>query len=164
MSVYQMYSAYSSVSSAIFSPDYGRNQHKRGQASRSTQQLYRYNHEPNAANLLRRDIPPIVILVVFLFLIIIILSQILVVHTSRYGSNLSATQQIQAELKQMDESMETILRNNVVPIEKWRLLFDIQTYVSHYEYLFNLLNANNQSMNSQQRDYCPEEPQRLSTN
>jgi len=60
--------------------------------------------------------------------------------------------------------METILRNNVVPIEKWRLLFDIQTYVSHYEYLFNLLNANNQSMNSQQRDYCPEEPQRLSTN
>jgi hypothetical protein len=110
------------------------------QASRSQYQLYRYNHEPVSSNLLRRDIPPILILLFFLFLIVIILSQILVVHTSRYGANFSAMQKIQEELKQMDDSMEALLRDNVLPIDKWRLLFHIQTYLYRFEYLFNSFN------------------------
>ena len=113
------------------------------QSSRSNQQLYRYNHEPVSSNLLNRDIPPILILLFFLFLIVITLSQILVVHTSRYGVNFSTMQKIQEELKQMDESMEILLRDNVLPIDKWRLLFHIQTYLYRFEYLFN--SFNNQS-------------------
>ena len=104
--------------------------------SRSQQQLYRYNHEPVTSNLLRRDIPPILILLFFLFLIVITLSQILVVHTSRYGANFSTMQKIQEELKQMDESMEVLLRDHVLPIDKWRLLFHIQTYLYRFEDLF----------------------------
>jgi hypothetical protein len=79
-------------------------------------------------------------LLFFLFLIVIILSQILVVHTSRYGANFSAMQKIQEELKQMDDSMEALLRDNVLPIDKWRLLFHIQTYLYRFEYLFNSFN------------------------
>ena len=105
-------------------------------SSRSQYQLYRYNHEPVTSNLLRRDIPPILILLFFLFLIVITLSQILVVHTSRYGANFSTMQKIQEELKQMDESMEVLLRDHVLPIDKWRLLFHIQTYLYRFEDLF----------------------------
>lgn len=117
------------------------------QTSRSLNRLYRYNHEPVSSNFLRRDIPPIIILLFFLFLIIIILSQILVVHTSRYGSNYSSMQKIQEELRKMDDSMETILRDNVLPIDKWRLLFHIQTYLYRFEYLFYLFNNQSKSTN-----------------
>jgi ElaB/YqjD/DUF883 family membrane-anchored ribosome-binding protein len=122
----------------LLNPDQIRAQQQ--QTSRSSHQLYRYNHEPVSSNFLRRDIPPILILLFFLFLIIIILSQILVVHTSRYGANFSSMQKIQEELRQMDDSMETLLRDNVLPIDKWRLLFQIQTYLYRFEYLFNLFN------------------------
>jgi len=101
-------------------------------------QLYRYHHEPVSSNLLRRDIPPILILLFFLLLIIITLSQILVVHTSRYGANFSSMQKLQEELKVMDESMEALLRDNVLPIDKWRLLFNIQTYLNRFDDLFHL--------------------------
>ena len=107
------------------------------QVSRSNYLLYRYNHEPVSSHLLRRDIPPILVLLFFLFLIIITLSQILVVHTSRYGANFSAMQKIQEELKLMDYSMEELLRDNVLPIDKWRLLFHIQTYLYRFEDIFD---------------------------
>lgn len=110
------------------------------QTSRLNHQLYRYSHEPISSNFLRRDIPPILILLFFLFLIVITLSQILVVHTSRYGTNFSAMQKLQEELKLMDESMEVLLRDNVLPIDKWRLLFHIQSYLTRFEYLFHLFN------------------------
>jgi hypothetical protein len=115
-------------------------ENKEQEISRSNHQLYRYNHEPVSSNFLRRDIPPILILLFFLFLIIITLSQILVVHTSRYGANFSTMQKIQEELKLMDDSMEVLLRDHVLPIEKWRLLFHIQTYLYRFEYLFQLFN------------------------
>ena len=111
--------------------------------------LYRYSHEPISSNFLRRDIPPILILLFFLFLIVITLSQILVVHTSRYGTNFSAMQKLQEELKLMDESMEVLLRDNVLPIEKWRLLFHIQSYLTRFEYLFHLFNNRMDSMINQ---------------
>ncbi|CAF1619962.1 unnamed protein product [Adineta ricciae] len=159
--------------------------------TRSTHKLYRYHHDPVAStNNFRRDIPPILILLFFLFLIIIILSQILVVHSSRYGTNFSAMQKIQEELKQMDESMEQILSANVLPIDKWRLLFHIQTYLYRFESLFNLFNnqSNHTSQNERQspqmikhvqdrlkhltdpkdttllhkrRKFCPEQPRQL---
>jgi len=106
------------------------------QNSRTNYQLYRYSHEPVASSFLRRDIPPILILLFFLFLIVITLSQILVVHTSRYGANFSNMQKVQEELKQMDESMEALLRDHVLPIDKWKLLFHIQTYLYRFEDLF----------------------------
>lgn len=115
--------------------------------SRSNQRLYRYNHEPVSSNLLSRDISSVLILLFFLFLLVISLSQILVVHTSRYGANFSAMQKIQEELKQMDESMEAILRDNVLPIEKWRLLFQIQTYLYRFEALFDAFNNGSDSIN-----------------
>jgi hypothetical protein len=127
-------SSYHSSSTSLISYD------KEQQTSRSNHQLYRYNHEPVSSNLLRRDIPPILILLFFLFLIIITLSQILVVHTSRYGTNFSTMQKIQEELKLMDDSMEALLRDNVLPIDKWRLLFHIQTYLYRFEYLFDSFN------------------------
>lgn len=114
--------------------------YKDQQKSQLNPHLYRYSHEPVSSNLLRRDIPPILILLFFLLLIIITLSQILVVHTSRYGSNFSTMQKIQEELKVMDESMEALLRDNVLPIEKWRLLFHIQSYLYRFEHLFELFN------------------------
>lgn len=107
---------------------------------RSSQRLYRYNHEPVSSNVLSRDISSILILLFFLFLLVISLSQILVVHTSRYGANFSAMQKLQEELKQMDESMEALLRDNVLPIDKWRLLFQIQTYLYRFEFLFDSFN------------------------
>jgi beta-1,4-galactosyltransferase 1 len=36
--------------------------------------------------------------------------------------------------------MEVLLRDNVLPIDKWRLLFHIQTYLDRFEYLFNTFN------------------------
>jgi len=128
------YSGYHPSSTSLISYN------KEQQTSRSNHQLYRYNHEPLSSNLLRRDIPPILILLFFLFLIVITLSQILVVHTSRYGTNFSTMQKIQEELRLMDDSMEALLRDNVLPIDKWRLLFHIQTYLYRFEYLFNLFN------------------------
>ena len=124
------------------------------QVSRSNYQLYRYNHEPVSSNLLRRDIPPILVLLFFLFLIIITLSQILVVHTSRYGANFSAMQKIQEELKLMDYSMEELLRDNVLPIDKWRLLFHIQTYLYRFEDIFDSFHndSNFASMNRTDED------------
>ncbi|CAF1651326.1 unnamed protein product [Rotaria magnacalcarata] len=116
------------------------------QLSRSNHRLYRYNHEPVSSNLLSRDISSILILLFFLFLLIISLSQILVVHTSRYGANFSAMQKIQEELKQMDESMEAILRDNVLPIDKWRLLFQIQVYLYRFELLFDTFNNDSNLM------------------
>ncbi len=136
--------------------------------SRSSYQLYRYHHEPVTSNLLPRDIPPIFICLFFLFLIIIILSQILIVHSSRSGANMSNMYKIQEELKQMDESMETILREDVLPIDKWRLLFHIQNYVYRFKDLFNQQNHSasdemrNESLhNRTQRNYCHEEPDQL---
>ena len=110
---------------------------QRQATARANQQLHRYSHEPVSSSLLHREIPPILILLFFLFLIIITLSQILVVHTSRYGANFYSMQKVQEELKQMDESMEAMLRDNVLPIDKWRLLFHIETYLSRFEYLFD---------------------------
>lgn len=110
---------------------------KDDQTSRFNPQLYRYSHEPISSNFLRRDIPPILILLFFLFLIVITLSQILVVHTSRYGTNFSTMQKLQEELKLMDESMEVLLRDHVLPIDKWRLLFHIQSYLTRFEDLFH---------------------------
>ncbi|CAF0744901.1 unnamed protein product [Adineta steineri] len=138
-----MYSRYQS----LLNSDYERDQQEQEQISRSSYELYRYNHEPVSTNILRRDIPPILILLFFLFLIIIILSQILVIHSSRYGTNFSAMQKIQGELKQMDESMERLLSDNVLPIDKWRLLFHIQTYLNRFEYLFDLFNNENNHIN-----------------
>ncbi|CAF1227357.1 unnamed protein product [Didymodactylos carnosus] len=40
-------------------------------SSSSSTRLYRYSHEPLSTNLLRRDIPPILIILFFLFLVII---------------------------------------------------------------------------------------------
>ena len=117
-------------------------------SNRSNYQLFRYNHEPIISNSLRRDVPPILILLFFLFLIVITLSQILVVHSSRYGANFSTMQQIQEELKQMDESMEAILRDNVLPIDKWRLLFQIQTYLYRFENLFQTFDNLTESINN----------------
>ena len=111
------------------------------QSSRFNPPLYRYAHEPVSSNFLRRDIPPILILLFFLFLIVITLSQILVVHTSRYGTNFSTMQKLQEELKLMDESMEVLLRDNVLPIDQWRLLFHIQSYLTRFEYLFHSFNS-----------------------
>ncbi|CAF3442465.1 unnamed protein product [Rotaria sp. Silwood1] len=141
-----MFTDYRLFTNALQNLDNVREQ-QRQQTARSSYQLYRYSHEPISSNLLRRDIPPILVLVFFLFLIIIILSQILVVHTSRYGTNFSTMQKTQEELKQMDESMETILHKNVLPINKWRLLFHIQTYLYRFEYFFNLFNDQNNSTN-----------------
>jgi hypothetical protein len=120
---------------------------------RSNNQLYRYNHEPVSSNFLRRDIPPILILLFFLFLIIITLSQILVVHTSRYGANFSTMQKIQEELRLMDESMEVLLRDNVLPIDKWRLLFHIQTYLDRFEYLFESFNNRTELFNETKTNF-----------
>ena len=64
-------------------------------------------------------------------------------------SNFSSMQKIQEELKQMDDSMETILRDNVLPIDKWRLLFHIQTYLYHFQYLFDLFNNENNNSSIQ---------------
>jgi len=136
-----MYTKYQS----LINSDHVREQYQ--QTSRSSNELYRYHHEPISSTLLRRDIPPIFILAFFLFLIIIILSQILVVHSSRYETNFSAMQKIQGELKEMDESMEKILRNNVLPVDKWRLLFHLQTYLNRFEYLFDLFNNETNSTN-----------------
>jgi hypothetical protein len=137
------------------------------QTSNSSYQLHRYNHETVSNNTVHRDIPPIVFVLVLLFFFIIILSQILVVHYSRPGTHYSSMQKIHSELRQMDESMETILRQNVSPIDKWRLLFHIQTYVYHFQYLIDLFNTSNQtkiiySDNQKKRDYCNEEPSQLS--
>ena len=112
--------------------------------SRSSLHLYRYHHEPVPANL-GRDIPPVIILLFFLFLIMIVLSQILVVHTSHYGSHFSMMQKIQEELKQMDESMEGILHQNILPINKWRFLSHIRIFLYRFEYLFELLNNQSHS-------------------
>jgi hypothetical protein len=167
-----MWTNYNSIANTLLNTDYVREQQQQQQqTSRSSYQLYRYNHEPISTSLLPRDIPPIVILLFFLFLIVIVLLQILVVHKSRYGSNYSTMQKIQEELRQMDESMETILRHNVLPIDKWRLLFHIRTYVSHFQYLFYLFNKqnytrmndikSNSSDNQKKRIYCNEEPSQL---
>jgi len=130
------YGSHHSSSTSLLSHD------QEQESSRSNHQLHRYNHEPVSSNLVNRDIPPILILLFFLFLIVITLSQILVVHTSRYGANFSSMQKVQEELKQMDESMEALLRDNVLPIDKWRLLFHIQTYLSRFEDLFDSFNNN----------------------
>jgi hypothetical protein len=135
------YNGYYKIANALSNFDKKSEQQQQKQKSLSQYQLYRYNHEPISTKFLRRDIPPILILLFFLFLIIIILSQILVVHTSRYGSNYAAMQKVQDELKQMDESMETLLRNNVLPIDQWRLLFHIQIYLYRFEHLFNFFNV-----------------------
>jgi hypothetical protein len=161
----QLYTSYNSISKSLLNPGHVREQQQ--QTSRSSYQLYRYNHEPVSNNLLHRDIPPIIILLVFLFLIIIVLSQILVVHTSRYGSSYSSMQKIQQELKQMDDSMEKILRDNVLPIDKWRLLLNIQTYVYRFQDLFYLFNKQNHtkyntSDNHTKKNYCNQEPSQLS--
>ncbi|CAF1565025.1 unnamed protein product [Rotaria magnacalcarata] len=138
-----MYTDYQSLTNSLNNLDNVSEQQQ--QTSRSSYQLYRYTHEPVSSNLVRRDIPPILILIFFLFLIVIIISQILVVHTSRYGNNFSTMQKIQEELKKMDESMETILHDNVLPINKWRLLFHIQTHLYRFEYLFALFNNQSHS-------------------
>ena len=129
---------------------------------RPAHQLYRYHHDPVSSSTLRRDIPPILILLFFLFLVIIILSQILVVHSSRYGTNFSAMQKIQGELKQMDESMERLLSANVLPIDKWRLLFHIQTYLARFRELFNEGTNRTTAPVERRTNYCPEQPSRLS--
>ncbi len=167
--MFHSYNSYNSLAKGWLNPNHARDQQQ--QTSRSSYQLYRYHHEPMSTNLLRRDFPPIFILLFFLFLIVIILSQVLLLHTSRYGTNFSATQKLQEDLRQMDESMETILRHNVLPIDKWRLLFHIRTYVSHFQYLFYLFNKqnstttndvkSNSSDNQKKRIYCNEEPSQL---
>jgi hypothetical protein len=63
--------------------------------------------------------------------------------------------------------METILSDNVLPIDKWRLLFHIQKYVYRFQYLFDLFNKQNytkydSSDNQKKRNYCNEEPSQLS--
>jgi len=158
-----LYTSYNSISKSLLNSGHVREQQQQ-QTSRSSYQLYRYNHEPVSNNLLHRDIPPIIILLVFLFLIIIVISQILIVHTSRYGSSYSAMQKIQEELKQMDDSMEQILRNNVLPIDKWRLLLNIQTYVYRFQDLFYKQNHTkyNTSDNHTKRNYCDQQPSQLS--
>jgi hypothetical protein len=161
----QLYTSYNSISKSLLNPGHVREQQQ--QTSRSSYQLYRYNHEPVSSNLLRRDIPPILILLFFLFLIVITLSQILVVHTSRYGANFSTMQKIQEELRLMDDSMESLLRDNVLPIDKWRLLLNIQTYVYRFQDLFYLFNKQNHtkyntSDNHTKKNYCNQEPSQLS--
>jgi hypothetical protein len=135
------------------------------QTCRSSDQLYRYNHESISATL-RRDLPGIIILLVFLIIIIIILVQSLIVHVSRHRTNAPSKQKIQEELKQMDQSMETISRDNVLPIDKWRLLFNIQKYVYRFQDLFYVVNKENYTIynssdNETQRNYCDEQPSQL---
>ena len=166
--MFSLHSSYTAIAKAYIGPDAMRY----AQTSRQTKRLYRYNHETSSSSLLRRDLPPIIIIFLFLFLIIIILSQILVVHTSRHASKYAEMHRIQDELKQMDKSMETMLQNNVLPIEKWRLLFHIQTYVDHFQYLYQLLKGGNQSIidqrttnssdkNFQGKNLCSEQPSQL---
>ena len=108
----------------------------------ANQRLYPYNHEPISSNSPNHDILSILILLFFVFLIVISLSQILVVHTSRYGANFSPIQKIQQELNLMDDSMKTLLHKNALPIDKWRLLFQIQTYFYRFKYLVDSFKMN----------------------
>lgn len=167
-----LYESYNSITDALLyfdlreGPREQEQEQQQTSTSRSSHQLYRYNHEPVTNNLLRRDIPPVLILIFFLFLVVLILSQILIVHKSRYGSNYSSMQQIQEELKQMDESMETILRDNVLPIDQWRLLFHIQKYAYRFQELFRLSNKQNSTFmnssdNQKHKNYCDEQPSQL---
>jgi hypothetical protein len=151
----------------MFKLDYNYNSllaREQKQTYRSSYQLHRYNHESVLNNAIHRDIPPVIFVLVFLFLILIVLSQILLVHHSRSNKDYSTMQKVQSELKQMDETMETIIKNNILPIDKWRLVFYIQNYVNHFQYLIDLFNKFNQTkINSSddKRYYCNEEPSQL---
>lgn len=165
--MFSLHSSYMSVAKAYLGSDPTRS----NVVSPRQKRLYRYHHETSSTSLLRRDLPPIIIIFLFLFLIIIILSQILVVHTSRRGVTYTEMHRMQEDLKEMDKSMETILRTNVLPIEKWRLLFRIQTYVDHFQYLYQLFKGENQTMIDQRtfnlsdknspRNLCSEQPSQL---
>lgn len=127
--------------------------HALGLKSSTRSTLFRYQHEPVPSSFLRRDIPPIVFVIFFLFLVILILSQVFVVHSSRYGTNLSAMKQIQEELKQMDESMGALLRDNALPIDQWRLLFSLRNYLRRFHDIFDLFNIQMNSKFDQTRQF-----------
>jgi hypothetical protein len=136
------------------------------QNPRSPNQLNRYKHEILADNSFHRDIPPAAFLFIFLFLIVIIVSQILIVHYSRSNSNYVSNQKIQGEMKQMDDTMNTIIRDSDLPYDKWRLVLDIQNSAEHFQYLIDLFNKSNDTVNSsdnqqRNREYCNEEPSHL---
>jgi hypothetical protein len=125
--------------------------------------------QQQAAHLSLSDQKLITILLLFLFLIMISSVQILMVHTAplrRTDPSVKEKVQIQRELKQMDKTMEKLSRDNVLPIDKWRLLFNIQKYVYRFQDLFYVVNKENYTIynssdNETQRNYCDEQPSQL---
>ena len=65
----------------------------------------------------RRDIPPVLLLLVLLVLVMLTLSQILVVHNGRYGRNVQSMRRLQLELRELDLNLHSLMMQNVPSIE-----------------------------------------------
>ncbi len=74
----------------------------------------------------RRDIPPVLLLLLLIILVMLTLSQILVVHSGRYGRNVHHLRKLQLELREMDINLHALMMQNVPSIELNRRLLQNQ--------------------------------------
>ncbi len=99
----------------------------------------------------KREVYSLFIFVFFLFVTIITLSQILVVHNQTHSSNFVQIKQMQDELKLMDATIDTMLKENqVLPMQVWYAMKQynenlkrFSSFIDDYSFFHTASDSNN---------------------
>ena len=128
--------------------------------ARSTS-LSRYEHaafQPSSS--FHRDLPAIVLLLVFLFLIALVFTQILLLYATHPKTHAVDTRNVQQEIRQMEQTIEKSLKKDAATVEQWKSVFNVQSQTNRFEDLLRQNSTANFSTR-QTKSRCDEIPANL---
>jgi hypothetical protein len=120
--------------------------------------LHRYHHESLPSLSHRVNCLPICLVLSILFIVVCVNVQIATVHLLRPKTMPILSKQTRGELKQMDQTMNELLRENVLSIDRWHRFFQLQTYISQFGAFFDV---DRQVKRRATRELCQEIPDDL---
>ena len=125
------------------------------------ERLSRYEHESfQRSSSLHRDLPAIILILVFLFLVALVLTQIILLQRKYSRQNSTETRILHEELRQMDRTIEKVLKKDSPTIDQWKYFFDFQTHSNQFEHIFDENSKSNFSTR-QKKFLCNEVPPNL---
>lgn len=89
-----------------------------------------------AFELKKRDLPPILLLILLLILVMLTLSQILYVHNGKYSRNGHNIRKLQLELREIDVNLNSLMLQNIPSVELNRRIIQNQLNIKRFTEIF----------------------------
>lgn len=126
------------------------------------ERLTRYEHETFHSPSLswNRDLPAVFVLIVVLFICSLVFTQVLLLNRAKPNNRTIDARNLTRELRQMDQTIENILKKNAATINQWKNVFQVQTFSNRFENLFQQNFDENSTIN-EEKNLCDEVPTNL---